>query len=75
MKFMRTYQIPVVWTVTEEMEIEAESLAEAIAIAEDAPLPSDPYYLEGTFQILRGSLRMVNKDLSDEDKKECYEVI
>lgn len=48
---MKTYRIPVSWTVTATMEIEAESLEEAVLIAEDSPLPTDSYYVESSFQI------------------------
>ena len=46
---MKTWKIPVSWTVTAMAEIEADTLAEAIDIAkynEDVPLPEENYYLE-----------------------------
>ncbi len=48
---MKTYKIPVSWTVTATMKIEAESLEQALEFAKDDPLPTDTDYLEGSFQI------------------------
>lgn len=50
----QTFKIPVEWTVYDTVEIEAESLEEAIKIfdetIDDIPLPTKPEYLNGTFQ-------------------------
>lgn len=48
---LKTYKVPVSWTVTATMEIEAESLVQAKLIAADASLPTDADYLEDSFQI------------------------
>ncbi len=53
------------------MEIEADSLAEAIEKADDASLPTDPDYMEGSFEINREIIGCVNDDLSKADKQEC----
>jgi hypothetical protein len=50
---MKTYKIPVVWTVTAVMEIEASSLDEAVAKANESPLPDDGLYLEGSLKFNR----------------------
>ena len=58
------------------MLVEAESLADALIEAEDAPLPEAQDYLEGTFQINRSFIPYVNKNLTEaEIKDECYETI
>jgi len=58
----RIFKLPVSWTSIGTMEINASSLEEAIAIAEDelTGLPEDSEYLEGSFE--------VNVDLIDEVK-------
>ena len=48
---MKTYKIPVSWTVWADMEIEAPDLASAIALADEASLPTDPNYCEGSFTV------------------------
>jgi hypothetical protein len=48
----KTFRIACDWEVYGTMEIEAESLEEAIEIAiEDAPLPTDSEYLDGSFKV------------------------
>ena len=50
----KTFKIPVEWTVCDTVEIEAESLEEAVRIfdeiSDDIPLPTEPNYIYGTFQ-------------------------
>jgi len=48
---MPKYKIPVVWSMIGQHEIEADSLQEAIELAEDLPLPKDGDYLEGSFEV------------------------
>ena len=48
---MKTYKIGVVWQMYGYVEVEAESLAEAIHEAQDAPLPEDGSYVEGSFEV------------------------
>jgi hypothetical protein len=48
---MKTYTIPVLWQVYSCMKIEANSLDEAIEIANDSPLPKDGEYIEESFII------------------------
>jgi hypothetical protein len=70
----KLYRIPVLWTVSGTMLVEAESLSEALLEAEDAPLPEASDYLEGTFEINRGFIPHVNENLTQaEIKDECYE--
>lgn len=58
----KTYKIPVSWTVTATMEIEAESIEEAFAIAGDGSLPTETDYLEDSFKIDVEFLSSVNHD-------------
>jgi hypothetical protein len=67
---MKTYSIPVYWSVAAKMEIEANNLEEALAIADEAPLPSDGDYIEGSFEINRQVIPFWNK-LTTEEKKIC----
>ena len=57
---MKTFRIPVSWTVTATMEIPAESLEQAILIAEDASLPTDTDYLEDSFKVDHAHLEYMN---------------
>lgn len=72
----KLYRIPVEWAVTGVMLVEAESLAEALVEAEDAPLPEAQNFIEGTFEINRHMIQYVNKNLTKEEiENECYETI
>jgi hypothetical protein len=55
-----TYIIPVTWSVCADMHIEAESLTEAIKIADDAPLPDSPEYSDGSFEIITDLIGDIN---------------
>lgn len=57
---MKTYKIPVFWSVMALMEIEAESLEDAILKAEDASLPTDPDYVDGSFEVNHSCLEYIN---------------
>ena len=56
---MKTFRIACDWEVCGTMIIEANSLKEAIEIAEnnDDPLPTDDEYIDGSFK--------VNKEMTD----------
>jgi len=46
------YCIPVAWTVDADIHVEAKSIAEAVFIAEDRPLPeADAVFRPGSFQV------------------------
>jgi hypothetical protein len=62
----KTYTIPVSWTVVANMEIEAESLEEAIEIAEEEDLPTDNEYLDSSFEVNEGCVRELNDGVNDE---------
>jgi hypothetical protein len=55
---MKTYKIPVTWEVYGHMEIKAESLEDAISIAEDdeTSLPTESSYIEGSFWVDREAI-------------------
>ena len=50
---MAIYRIPCTWEMYGVLEIEADSLDEAIAIAEDddTDLPCDDHYVDGSFEV------------------------
>jgi hypothetical protein len=52
---MKKFIIPIEWSVCSEIEIEANSLKEAIEIAKDEndniPLPTDNSYIYGTWRV------------------------
>ena len=48
---MKTYRVPVVWQMYGYVEVEADSVAEAIHEAKGAPLPEDGSYIEGSFEV------------------------
>ena len=56
---MKIYKIPVTWSVIATMEIDAESLEDAILKAEDASLPTDPDYLDGSFEVDHAWVRSI----------------
>jgi len=51
----QTFKIPVEWTVCDFVNIEAETLVEAVGIVldtmDDIPLGTDPNYLDSSYQI------------------------
>ena len=48
---MKTYRVPVVWQMYGYVQVEAESMSEAIHEAMNAPLPIDGDYIEGSFEV------------------------
>lgn len=52
---MKIWRIPVCWSVCSTIEVEADSLAEAMHIAADPegkiPLPDDPHYIDGSWEL------------------------
>jgi hypothetical protein len=70
----KLYRIPVEWAVTGTTLVEADSLAEALIEAEDAPLPEAQDFIEGTFEINTQMIPYFNK-LSKEEAAECGEQI
>lgn len=56
---MKQYSIPVTWSVSDKVVIEAESLEEAVQFVKDhieeIPLGMNPEYIDGSYQIDDGS--------------------
>lgn len=48
---MKTYKVPVVWQMYGYVEVQADSINEAVNKAYDAPLPDDGSYIEGSFEV------------------------
>jgi hypothetical protein len=67
----KTYRIPVSWSVMATIEVEAKSLAEAIEEADNRALPTDPEYIDGSFEVNRSFITAVNENLSEKDLEEC----
>ena len=68
----QTYTIPCSWRVIGYITVEADNLREAVDLAEnDAPLPYESEYLEGSFDIDHQMISYYNKNLTAEEKKDC----
>jgi len=49
---MKPFKVCCSWTMTGEYEIEAETLGEAMELAEEeTDLPKDPEYVDGSFEV------------------------
>ena len=62
---MKTYKIPCTWVMSGTIEVEADTVGEAILKAEHAPLPTEPDYMEGSFVI---DLELLHEYLGQEEK-------
>lgn len=64
---MKTWKIPVYWEVCSVIDVEADTLSEAIEIAKDdegiIPLPTDPDYIDGSWSV---------SELDEDVLRECY---
>jgi hypothetical protein len=47
----KTYHIPVSWQMSGVYHIEAESLQQALQIAEDSNLPEDSDFIDGSYEV------------------------
>jgi hypothetical protein len=47
----KIYKIPCTWVMSGTIEVEAETVSEAVLKAEQAPLPTESEYIEGSFAI------------------------
>ena len=61
----KIYKIPCSWVMSGTVEVEADTVGEAILIAENAPLPTESEYLEGSFVI---DLELLHEYLGLEEK-------
>lgn len=52
---MKTFKIPVEWTVTDIVEVEAETFIDAVQYvidnADEIPLGTEPNYIDGSWKI------------------------
>jgi len=62
---MKTYKIPCSWVMSGTLEIEADTVGQAILKAEYGPLPTESEYLEGSFVI---DLELLHEYLGQEEK-------
>jgi len=66
---MKTYKIPCTWQMYGFYHIEAENMKEALQKAEDANLPNDSDYIEGSFEIDSNMIPFYN-ELTKEEKED-----
>ena len=68
---MKTWRIPVGWTETAIIPVEANTLEEAIEKAwnDDIPLPDDGFYLEGSWTVV-GDSEYIRECYNDNQKDE-----
>jgi hypothetical protein len=62
---MKTYKIPCSWVMSGTVEVEADTVGEAILKAEHAPLPTESEYIEESFVI---DLELLHEYLGLEEK-------
>ena len=62
---MKTYKIPCTWVMSGTIEVEADTVGEAILKAEHAPLPTESEYIEESFVI---DLELLHEYLGLEEK-------
>ena len=60
---MNTYKVPCTWVMSGTLEIEADTVREAVLKAEQASLPTESEYMEGSFRI---DLELMNEWLAEE---------
>ena len=68
---MKTYKIPVVWQMHGYVEVEADSMSEAVNKAYDAPLPDNGSYIEGSFEVDEAG---IVDEVEDESLSDYYTV-
>ena len=59
----KIYKIPCSWVMSGTVEIEAETVGEAILKAEHAPLPTESEYIEESFAV---DLELLHEYLGEE---------
>ena len=60
----KIYKIPCTWVMSANIEVEADTVGEAIVKANYAPLPTEPDYMEGSFVI---DLDLLHEWLEEEE--------
>lgn len=73
---MKTWRIPVSWTVCAVAEVQADSLAEALRIVNDddggVPFPDDCEYVDGSWEVYMDdmdTLRSVYNNHQNDEKQ------
>jgi hypothetical protein len=61
----KIYKIPCTWVMSGNIEVEADTVGEAIVKADYAPLPTESEYIEGSFVI---DLDLLHEYLGQEEK-------
>lgn len=68
---MKSWKIPVMWQVYSTVWIEADTLEEAMEIAKDEageiPLPSDPDYVDGSWELSEHNVEFVRQCYNDNE--------
>jgi hypothetical protein len=62
----KIYKIPCTWVMSGTIEVEADTLGEAIIKAEHAPLPTESDYMEESFVI---DLELMHQWLAEEKEE------
>lgn len=62
---MQTYKIPVTWESWGILNIEADSLQEALEKADVVGLPKNGEYIDDTFEVDYAGIPMYNENLSE----------
>jgi hypothetical protein len=65
----RKFIIPIVWTLGANLEIEAESLDEAILMADSCDLPKDGEYINGSFEVNKDVIPFLNEKVLTAEEK------
>jgi hypothetical protein len=60
---MKTYKIPVIWTMLGDVYVEADSLEDAVDNAQHEKLP-DGSYLEGSYEVRTDEIEDVDIEIS-----------
>ena len=72
---MKTWKIPVVWTMMGMITVEANTLKEAVNIAQDEdgviPLLDNGDFLDGSWEVDENYLREWYNDKQEDDKEQC----
>mgnify|MGYP000668045618 CR=1 FL=1 len=59
---MKKYKIPISWEIGSELEIEANSIEEALEKAQNEELPSNGEYIDGSYEIWDDVAREINEE-------------
>ena len=62
---MKTYKIPVFWAMSGIVEIQAESMEEAILMAEHAPVPENGEYMDCSFEVDEQAIQYHNPNMDN----------